>query len=193
MESEKTLRSLTETTPKTTHRNYERVCGDEKKIAAFTQNQKTKKTEKSEIFSLSDKIPVSSGVPVVIGGSPFSNSFTDPNSYADRLRNSMQKKISEGRELNCNEILQFFQDEYKKLELGGYQIGGKHRKKIQMALLNPDLGTFRILKIIEYYLKHHSSIHRKADIIDKPSVDIMLAYVNVFFSEAIGEKITVGL
>jgi len=122
----------------------------------------------------------------------FTNGFSPPDSGKKvQYWEDIQKKIDSGKELNCNQVLSIFKKKYADAGLGDYAIFAKHRVKMKAALA--ELGTFKVLKIIDYYVKNFKIIHRRNRLSGKPNVDIMLSnWLNDFIADALGEKVDKG-
>jgi len=142
--------------------------------------QKSEQTE--EVFN--------SGEDVLIPkeASYYSNSFT-PSDSGSKVRywEKIEKRISEGKELNCNEVLSIFKKTYEKVGLGSYAVFAKHRVKMKASLT--ELGTFKMLKIIDYYIRNFKDVHKRLHVSGKPSVDVMLSnWLNDFIDQALNTK-----
>ncbi len=148
------------------------------------------KTKEREVYSTLDEYNPSS-VSKYNKEKYFSNGFEPPDSEKSRgtkFRERRQKKLDNGKEIDCNEAASIFKEQYIALGLGSYDLDSNHRKKLKELLLRR--GTVEVLKIIEYYLKNFEEIHKDNGInATKPEINIMIGYLNKFLSEALEEKI----
>ncbi len=116
----------------------------------------------------------------------FSSIKESPGARVHRL---MHEKIKKGDDLNCKEAAAYFQERHEIEGLGSYWTSPKQLTKLKNALLDEQLGTLKILKAMDYYIRNFEAIHKKYHIdASEPCIDIMFGYLSKFLPDALGER-----